>query len=377
MPTPRVALVHDRLEQNGGAERVLWSLHEIFPDAPIYTSIWNRMAVPRFITCDVRTTWMQKLPGIRRAPRAYAALYPLAFRAMRLAHYDVVISSSSAFAQGVRTRGALHLCYCHSPANFVWRPEFYFRLRAARVATLPLRAWLKLWDRKAARRPDVYIATGRPVAARIAQCYQRASTIIPPPISRLWFVQHHADDFFLFVGRLVPHKRPLLAIEACAQLGVPLVVAGTGRGEAALHESARGDTRFLGYVSDDELRVLYAHARAVIVPSEEEFGIVSLEAQAAGTPVIAFDSAGARETVIDGVTGVRFAPQTTAGLVAAMHRFQVLPWDRAAIQANAASFSQERFRQELVSLIESDVQNDVAQPPLRLRRAGAGGGDAH
>jgi glycosyltransferase involved in cell wall biosynthesis len=367
----RIALVHDRLEQNGGAERVLWALHEVFPQAPIYTTIWNRQAVPRFEGCDVRTSWMQELPGILRAPRAYAAVYPLAFRAMKLHDFDLVISTTSSFAQGIRTNGALHVCYCHSPANFVWRPESYFHGAAMRTATIPLRAWLKAWDRQAAGQPDVYVATGQPVAERIGAFYRRDASIIAPPIERRWFTGHQADEFFLFAGRLVPHKHADLAIAACAELGLPLVVAGTGRSANHLRKTARGATRFLGYVSDDELRILYARARAVIVPSEEEFGLVSVEAQAAGTPVIAYDAGGARETVVDGVTGVRFSPQTAAGLAVGITRFSHLRWNRDAIQRNAARFGQDRFEQELLVLIEGHLEGRSGAYAASLRRSDA------
>jgi len=367
----RIALVHDRLEQNGGAERVLWALHEIFPQAPIFTTIWNRQAVPRFDGCDVRTSWMQELPGILRAPRAYAALYPLAFRAMKLHDFDLVISTTSSFAQGIRTNGALHVCYCHSPANFVWRPEAYFHSAAMRTATIPLRTWLKAWDRQAAAQPDVYVATGQPVAERIGAFYSRDATIIAPPIERRWFTRHQADEFFLFAGRLVPHKHADLAIAACSELGLPLVVAGTGRSEGQLRKAAQGAARFLGYVSDDELRGLYARARAVIVPSEEEFGLVSLEAQAAGTPVIAYDAGGARETVVDGVTGVRFSPQTVSGLVAGLTRFSQLSWNRDAIQESAARFGQKRFEEKLLSLIEGHLEGRSDAYAASLRQVDA------
>jgi glycosyltransferase involved in cell wall biosynthesis len=367
----RVALVHDRLEQNGGAERVLWALHEIFPQAPIFTTIWNRHAVPRFQACDVRTSWMQNLPGVLHAPRAYAAFYPIAFNGMKLTDFDLVISTTSSFAQGIHTNGALHVCYCHSPANFVWRPEAYFHGRIARTAAIPLRSWLKAWDRRTAAQPDVYVATGQPVAERIGAFYRRSAAIIQPPIERKWFTAHQAEDFFLFAGRLVPHKRAGLAIEACTQLGVPLVVAGTGRIEQELRRASHRKTDFVGYVSDDELRSLYARARAVLVPSEEEFGLVSLEAQAAGTPVVAYDAGGARETVIDGETGIRFAPQTAAGVASGIRRFLDQNWDRDVIRANAARFSQDRFERELLRLIgcQLDARNGAFRPAVGQRDA--------
>lgn len=300
---------------------------------------------------------MQLLPGIEQAPRAYAALYPLAFAALHLSGYDLVISTTASFAQGVRANsGGIHVCYCHSPANFVWRPEAYFQRRLTRALSMPLRGWLKAWDRRSARQPDVYVATGRPVAERIRAFYQRDAAIVPPPIERHWFVPHERDDFYLIVSRLVPHKRVELAIEACAGLDVPLVVAGVGRSSARLRRLAGPHVQFRGYVADDELRSLYARARGVLVTSEEEFGLVSLEAQAAGTPVIAYDAGGARETVTDGVTGVRFSPQTVAGLAAGIRRFEAITWDRGVIQQNAARFDDTRFRNELLGVIERTME---------------------
>ena len=352
----RIALVHDRLEQNGGAERVLLALHSIFPEAPIYTPIWNRAIVTAFEGCDVRTSWMQHLPAVYKLPRLYAALYPIAFASLRLTEFDLVISLTSSFAQGVRTNGSrLHVCYCHSPANFVWRPQAYFLNPAARTLAGPLRVWLKAWDRWAARQPDIYIATGRSVADRVKTFYHRDASIIAPPVDRKWFTRHKADDFYLVAARLVPHKRVELAIKACARLGVPLVVVGRGRSQVRLKKMAGSAVRFLGHVPDDELRDLYSRARAVLVPSEEEFGLVALEAQAAGTPVIAFDRGGATETVVDGVTGVRFTPQTVDGLVESIKRFDAYSWDRTTIQSNAARFDEGRFRREFLALLERSM----------------------
>jgi len=368
-PTYRVALVHDRLEQYGGAERVLWAIHSIFPDAPVYTPIWNRQAVPAFEGCDVRTTWMQRLPGIAKAPRVYAGLYPVAFAGLKLANFDLVISLTSSFAQGVHTNGSsVHICYCHSPANFVWRPQAYFLSPAARSLATPLRMWLKAWDRRAAQQPDVYVATGRPVAERVRAFYGRSAHIVAPPVERKWFVPHLGDDFYLVVARLVPHKHVDIAIRACEQLHLPLVVAGSGRHGERLHKMAGPNVRFTGFVADDELRDLYSRARAVLVPSEEEFGLVALEAQAAGTPVIAFDAGGSKETVVDGVTGIRFTPQTAEGLVSGIERFGGYSWDRAAIQANAARFDEVRFRRDLLAVIDWYL-GEPASHPLGAARA--------
>ena len=189
-----------------------------------------------------------------------------------------------------------------------------------------------------------------------------------PPVERKWFVPHVSDDFYLVVARLVPHKHVDLAIRACEQLGLPLVVAGSGRYGAHLHKMAGPSVRFTGFVADDQLRDLYSRARAVLVPSEEEFGLVALEAQAAGTPVIAYDAGGSKETVVDSVTGVRFAPQTVEGLVSGIERSREYQWNRGAIQANAARFDEARFRRELLGVIDRHL-NEPATDLLGAARA--------
>jgi glycosyltransferase involved in cell wall biosynthesis len=361
--------VHDRLDQNGGAERVLWTLHEMFPQAPIFTAMWNRSKVARFQECEVHTSWMQSLPGIERAPRAYAALYPLTFARMNLQGFDLIISSTSSFAQGIVTRtDALHICYCHSPSNFVWRPRGYFKSPAVQTLAAPLRMWLRAWERRAARQPDHYIANGHEVAGRIRAFYHRDAAVVQPPIADAWFVPHQGDEFFLIVSRLVEQKRVDLAIQACERLGLPLWIVGEGRAGASLRAKAGPNIKFLGSVRDDELRRLYARARAVLVTAEEDFGIVPLEAQAAGTPVIAYDAGGARETVVDGQTGIRFAPQTVDALAAAITAAAARPWNREQIQANAARFREARFRRDMVALIERyDLERRSPAPHRRKR----------
>ncbi|MDQ6796035.1 MAG: glycosyltransferase [Chloroflexota bacterium] len=361
----RVALVHDRLDQNGGAERMLWTLHGMFPTAPIYTAMWNRRRVSQFKGCDVRTSWMQRLPGIGRMPRAYAPLYPLAFRSMRLRGFDLVISLTTSFAKGVRTDGALHVCYCNSPSNFVWRPASYFGRSWKNLFSAPVRGCLMAFDREAARHPDIWVTNGPTVADRIRRAYGAAATIVPPGIDQHWFTEHRSDEFYLVVSRLVPHKRIELAIEACRRLGVPLWVVGDGRAEADLRRLAGPDVHFTGRVSDDELRNLYARARAVLMTAEEDFGLVPLEAQAAGSPVIAFDAGGVRETVIQGTTGLRFAPQSAEALATAIRASQAMTWDRDRIRANAAEFTESRFRRELTSLIERHTR-PAAEPVLAM-----------
>ena len=355
MPWPeRVALVHDRLDQNGGAERVLWALHELFPEAPILTAMWNRRVVPQFQGCDVRTSWMQRLPGIEARPRAYAAVYPLAFAGLDLREYDLVISSSSSFAKGIRRApGAQHVCYCHSPANFLWRPEAYFPNRISRSLSWPLRAWLRRWELWAMRQPDVYVANGRAVADRIEAYYGVRAEVVHPPIDERWFsFERSPSDFLLVVARLVEQKRVDIAIEAAQRLGRRLIVVGDGR-QVDLKRRWSGPTvEFAGRVSEEELGRLYATARALVVPAEEDFGMAALEAQATGTPVVAYDAGGARETVIDGVTGVRFRPQSVEGLVSALSALESLDLDPERIRAHARRFSNEAFSEAIRGLLD-------------------------
>jgi glycosyltransferase involved in cell wall biosynthesis len=211
---------------------------------------------------------------------------------------------------------------------------------------------LKAWDLRAASKPDLFLTSGASVADRIRSCYGRESAIVPPPIASYWFAPHRGNEFCLFVGRLVHQKRVDLAIEACKALGIPLWIAGEGRSEKDLRRRADGNIRFLGHVPDAELRELYRRAIAVLVPAEEDFGLVPLEAQAAGTPVVAYDAGGARETVLDEVTGLRFRPQTWEALATAIRSAARRRWDRTRIMANAARYSETQFRGHFISTIE-------------------------
>jgi glycosyltransferase involved in cell wall biosynthesis len=296
-------------------------------------------------------------------PRAYVGLYPIAFAGVDLSSFDLIVSLTTSFAKGIRTRrDAIHISYCNTPPNFVWRPQAYFSPRTMRLLMAPMRAWLKVWDIWAAKRPDVYVTSGRPVADRIRGCYGREAVIVAPPIEPRWFVAHRSDDFYLVAGRLVPHKRVDLALRACARLGVPVVVVGEGRAAGALRRLAGANARFLGRVPADQLRDLYARARAVLVPAEEDFGLVPLEAQAAGVVRNHRCAGGARETVIDGVTGIRFAPQSVDALADAIVAAGRCSWDHGRIQSHAAGFTEERFHRELLSVIERFKKGTATTP---------------
>jgi glycosyltransferase involved in cell wall biosynthesis len=358
-PSARIAIIHDYLNQYGGAERVLEALHALVPAAPVFTSIYDRRAMPAgFGGWDIRTSWMQRLPGWRRLFRAYFPLYPAAFESFDLAGYDVIISSSSAYAKGViPAPGAFHLCYCHTPMRFAWRTADYVareRLPTpARAIIAMMMTRLRTWDVVAAQRVDQFVANSRVVAERIRRYYRREARIIAPPVDLPPFTPCDTEAFYLAGGRLVPYKRLDLAVRACSQLGVPLRVFGDGRDRAALEALAGPTVSFLGRVSEAGRRDLMARCRGFLFPGEEDFGITPVEAMAAGRPVIAYAAGGALDTIVDGVTGRFFATQTVEALMAAIGRSQADHYDPLVIRQHAEGFGAARFagqvRQELLA----------------------------
>jgi len=355
---PRVALAHDYLNQNGGAERVVEQLHALFPDAPVYTSIYDRAGMPdAYRDWEIHPSFMQHLPGVMRHHQPYLPLYPLAMAQFNLAAYPLIVSSSSAFGKGVRVPpGALHVCYCHAPMRFAWSYEAYAARegfgRVVDVGLRPMLTALRRWDRATAARVDHFVANSRTVAVRIARIYGRDATVIYPPVETNRYAAppgtpEEPEPFFFLVSRLVPYKRIDLAVRAANALGVRLEIASAGRDRAALEAIAGPSVRFLGYISDEEKREKYARCTATIFPAEDDFGIAQLEAQAAGRPVVALGRGGAVESVIDGVTGVLFPDQTIESLMDAMRRVQAQRWDRAAITAHAHRFDAAVFRQRM------------------------------
>lgn len=366
----RVALIHDYLNQYGGAERVLEALHELFPDAPIYTSIYDPAAMPQsYRRWDVRTSWMQRLPGWRRLFRAYFLLYPSAFEAFDLGEYDLIVSSSSAYAKGVIPRpGALHICYCHTPMRFGWRTSSYVAResigqRTGLLLSLLL-TWLRTWDVVSSTRVDGFIANSREVAGRIRRYYGRSAQVIPPPVQLPPYVEQPPEDVYLTGGRFVPYKRLDLVVRAFTALKLPLIVFGDGRDRAGLEAIAGPNVRFVGRVSDEELIALYRRCRAYITAGEEDAGIQPVEAMAAGRPVIAFAAGGVRETVIDGETGCFFHEQTPAALAEAVARSRGMRFDAAAIRRHAEQFGWEQFKARIADVIEQQMQRHRADRAL-------------
>jgi glycosyltransferase involved in cell wall biosynthesis len=367
----KVAIVHDYLNQYGGAERVLEALCELYPDAPVYTSIYSPEKVQhRFDHRRVITSFMQKLPGVMDHHQAFLPFYPFAFESFDLSDYELVISSSSAWAKGVITRpNTLHISYCHTPMRFVWQYEDYARrerLGKLAKAALPFfLSYVRLWDVTSARRPDYYVANSQTVARRIADFWRRDSVVINPPVEtgRIPFSNGPRQDFYLWVGRLVPYKRADIAVKAFAELDLPLKVVGTGRDIEVLKHLAGPKTEFLGYVPDDEVRYLFSQCRAFIQSGAEDFGITPVEAMAGGAPVIAIRQHGPAETVREGETGFFFEEQTPAALAATVRRFEreAVRFDNKAIRRYAQTFDRELFCRRFGEYVAERWEEHFAQ----------------
>lgn len=356
---PRVAIAHEWLTVPGGSEKCVLQMLELFPHAELFTSIYDPEPWPKAITSrPVHASFLDRVP---RSRQIYPKLLPLmnaAFESFDLTDFDLVLSSNHSCAKNVITRpGTLHVCYCHTPMRQVWEPRFLEGEqlgRAGRLAASALLGRLRRQDLAASVRPDRFVANSTHVAARIAKYYRRDARVIHPPVDvePLLEREHSPEDYYLVLGRAVPYKRADLAVAACARLGRTVKVVGDGRALPAARAVAGPGAEFLGAVSDAELPALLAGARALLFPGEEDFGIVPVEAQAAGVPVIAYGTGGARDTVIEGETGVFFDRQTPESLAAAILAFEDSTFDDAALRENARRFTPARFRGELAELLE-------------------------
>ena len=355
----RLAIVCSWLNQYGGAERVLEVIHEMYPQAPVYTSIYWPKALPaHYRSWDIRPSFLNRLPLIRRWHRPFLPLYPLGFESLDLRGYEVVLSVTSAFAHGVITSPETrHVCYCLTPARFLWDYHSYVeREGLGGVGRLLLPAVLqrlRLWDRAAADRVDQFIAISSVVQRRIAKHYGRDSQIIYPPVQTSYPDRdYESEDYFLIVSRLVPYKRIDLAVRAFNQLGLPLRIVGDGRDRATLEAMAESNVQVLGHLSDVEVREQMARCRAFVFPGEEDFGLAPLEAMAAGRPVIAYGAGGALDTVVEGESGLFFYEPTPEALVEAVRRLDRCDFDPDHLRRHAQRFGVARFAQELGETLE-------------------------
>ncbi|MGO9899354.1 MAG: glycosyltransferase [Solirubrobacteraceae bacterium] len=347
---PRVAVVHEWLTIPGGSEKVVCAILDLLPQAELFTSIYDPAPWPESITNrPVHTSILDRLPGARSHYTYFLPLMDAAFRRFDLSSFDLVISSNHACAKNVRTApGALHVCYCHTPMRYAWDPTFFqgeaigpWARRLLPIVT----AWLRRVDRKRASGPDVYVANSTFVAGRIREAYGRSSHVIHPPVdlTGMLAVERDPGDAYLVFGRLVPYKRADIAVQACERLRRRLIVAGDGRDMSRIRRLSSGSTEFVGHVPDDEVPKLFSRARALLFPGLEDFGIVPVEAQAAGLPVIAYGAGGARDSVLDGRTGVLYEPGTIDGLCDAIQKFESLSFNEQELRSNALRFAPDRF----------------------------------
>lgn len=366
----RVAIVHDYLNQFGGAERVVSALNEIFPQAPIYTSIFNEARLPdNFRRMDIRTSFMQNIPYIFQFYKLAFPLYPPAFERLDLNEYDVIFSSSSAYAKGIKKSAhQLHICYCYTPMRFVWRYDDYVKresLPEPIKAILPfLLEPIKKWDLRNSRRVDYFVAISRAVAGRIRTIYERESVIIYPPVETELFVSSEVSrDNYLVVSRLNAYKRIDIAIEAFNRLELPLTIIGDGPDRRRLEKMAGPTITFLGRQSDEAVARHLAECRALVFPGEEDFGIAPLEAMACGRPVIAYMAGGALETVIEGMTGLFFDRQTPAALMQAIKRFQFTVFEKNKLRAHALKFDKAEFKRKIERFVNEKYEEKFGRRP--------------
>lgn len=348
----KIALVYDYMTQMGGAERVIRVLHRVFPDAPIYTAVYDRAALADdFRRMDIRTSFIERLPLSHRKFEWYIPFYGFAMEQFDFRSYDVVLSVSTMIAKGVLTgHRTCHISICFTPMRWAWDlyQNYLDELRGRWLLRLAFRVfthYYRLWDVASASRVNYFVAGSQAAAQRIRKHYGRDSDVIHPPVETDRFQPNDKppEDFYLVVSRLVLAKRVDLAVRAFARLGKRLVVIGTGERLPALKRLATPNITFLGYQPDHVVSEYCARCRALIFPGEEDFGLAPVEAQACGRPVIAYAAGGALETIQDGGTGVFFDEQKPESIVNAVARFERLDFDPRAIRSSAERFGESAF----------------------------------
>lgn len=354
----RVALVHDYLAQDGGAERVLKSLHEIWPEAPIFVLFHDQKKINYIPKEKIIESFLGKMPFIHSSFPWYLPLMPVATERHDLSKFDVVISSSSVFAKGVITPPhTLHVSYCHTPARFLWADSHDYlsdlkRSRLIKIILPPLMHRLRLWDQMSTQRVDQFIANSRTVRQRILKYYRRESTVIHPPVIITPPTINKIGQYFVAGGRLVPYKRLDIAIKTFNRLGWNLKIFGTGPELNYLKKIAKPNIEFLGKISEEDKSNILSGARAFIHPQLEDFGITPIESMAAGRPVIAYGQGGATETVRHNITGIFFLEQTWESLYETLIKFKPFEWDTQKIKEYAAGYGAEKFKTEIKKQVE-------------------------
>lgn len=382
----KVALVYDRVNKWGGAERVLLILHEMFPEAPLFTSIYNSQTAPwAKVFPKIYTSFLQKVPYTNSRHEILAPLMPLAFESFNFDEYGLVVSVTSEAAKGIITKPQTkHVCYMLTPTRYLWSGyDDYFKGLPLKAMAKPVVSYLRNWDKVAVNRPDKIVAISAEVQKRIIKYYGKKSKIVYPPAdvekfqiandspshealraggkvqtnSKLQVKKFKQKEYYLIVSRLVKYKKVNIAVKAFNELGKKLVVVGIGKEENKLKKIANGNISFIGELTDERLADYYKNAKALIFPQIEDFGLVAVEAQSLGIPVIAYKAGGALDTVVEGKTGVFFDKQSVPSLVNAVKRFEGKKFMKSNIIKNAQKFSKERFKNEFFLLVDEFIKN--------------------
>lgn len=363
----KVAILHYWWVTNRGGEAVVKAITEIYPEADLYVHVYDKALLEKTLDENFKgkiyTTFISKLPGAIKHYQKYLPLMPLALEQLDLTKYDLIISSESGPAKGVITRpDALHVCYCHSPMRYVWDMYHDYLKGAGKLIRMlfPLIAhWLRVWDRASADRVDYFIANSTFVASRIRKFYRRDSEIVFPPVNvRSFDHTRPRENFYLYLGQLVPYKRADLIVDAFNEMGLPLVIIGEGELYDAIKTKAKPNIQILGRQSFEMVKDHLERCKALVFPGMEDFGIVPVEAMAAGAPVIAYKKGGALDTVIDGKTGIFFAEQTIGSLQEAIMKMenQEIVFDANVLRAHANQFEKSVFQAKLESIIKHKLQ---------------------
>lgn len=362
----KIALVHDYLTQNGGAERVFELLCQRFPNADIYTSLYEPNQTVDLAGRSIKTTLLQKIPGSARYFRLLAPLYFSAFRALDLSSYDLILSSTTSFAKAVRKPAhATHICFCHNVTRFLWDTKTYINgykeYQKVSAFLQPIFSRLRKLDLEYAQGPDVYIANSTTVAKRIKHFYNRFAQTINYPIDNSQFqFSDKKKDYFLVSSRLLSYKRVDIIVEAFNELGWPLIITGEGPERSRLEAIAKDNIQFLGHISDEKRSKLMANARMMIVAALEDYGLVPIEANISGTPVISYGAGGVLDTQSPGITGLFFQEQTTESLKAALLKATNITWDYQEIHEHALNrFTKEVFFQKVDNMLSTILSPEM------------------
>ena len=363
---PKIALVCDWITNPGGDEKVIWALHNLFPKAPIFTTVYNAAKMPQYKNADIRTTNLQKLPLAKSHHQFFVPLMFGALRSHDLDKYDIIISSSHTVGKSItKPKNAIHVCYCHTPLRYIWAPEIDDIRQRIPLGPLtqPLLRFLKQRDLDSARGVNIFIANSKTIARRIKYAYGAESIVINPPIDTGAYKPKYRikkENYYLTASRLIPYKKIDLIVRAFNKLGKKLLVVGTGPEQSRLKNIAQSNIKLLGFVPEKKFIKLLQYAQAFIFAANEDFGIVPVEAMAAGTPVIAYNSGGATETVINNKTGLFFKHQTTESIVEAVKKFEKKSLQSDNCIKQARKFDCRVFDKKILELLNLVIVNRFA-----------------